>query len=149
MGLTEVGLDALPPERFRELIGDGFDELEPLIARSRSELEGRAVWHVNSTARGGGVAEMLRSYLAYVRGAGVDVRWTVVDGNPRFFEVTKRLHNNLHGDPGDGGALGDAERRIYQSTLAEAAAELAQLVRRGDIVFLHDPQTARNGEAGA
>jgi trehalose synthase len=142
VGVTEVGLDTLSPERFRGLIGDRFDELEPLIARSRSELEGRVIWHVNSTARGGGVAEMLRSYLAYVRGAGVDVRWTVLRGNPRFFEVTKRLHNNLHGDPGDGGALEDAERRIYQSTLAEAAAELAHLVRRGDIVFLHDPQTA-------
>ena len=142
MGLTEVRLDALPPERFRELMGDRFDELEPLIARSRTALEGRAIWHLNSTARGGGVAEMLRSYLAYVRGAGVDVRWTVASGNPQFFEVTKRLHNNLHGDPGDGGALGDVERRIYQSALAEAAAELAHLVRRGDIVFLHDPQTA-------
>jgi trehalose synthase len=140
--LTEVRLDTLPPERFRELIGDRFDELEPLIARSRSELEGRAIWHLSSTARGGGVAEMLRSYLAYVRGAEVDVRWTVVRGNPRFFEVTKRLHNNLHGDSGDGGALGDAERRIYQSTLEEATAELAHLVRRGDVVFLHDPQTA-------
>jgi trehalose synthase len=142
VGLTEVHLDALLPERFRELIGDRFDELVPLIARSRSELEGRAIWHINSTARGGGVAEMLRSYLAYVRGAGVDVRWTVTKGNPAFFEVTKRLHNNMHGDPGDGGQLGEAERRIYQSTLAEATAELGDLVRRGDIVFLHDPQTA-------
>ena len=142
MGLTEVRLDILPPERFRELIGDRFDALEPVIARARSELEGRVVWHLNSTARGGGVAELLRSYLAYVRGAGVDVRWMVAGGDARFFEVTKRLHNNLHGDPGDGGALGEAERRIYQSTLEEAAAELAHLVRRGDIVFLHDPQTA-------
>ena len=106
------------------------------------ELEGRAIWHFNSTARGGGVAEMLRSYLAYVRGAGVDVRWMVAGGDARFFEVTKRLHNNLHGDPGDGGALGEAERRVYQSTLADATGELAHLVRRGDIVFLHDPQTA-------
>lgn len=114
MGLTEVHLDAQPPERFRELIGDRFDELVPLIARSRSELEGRAIWHINSTARGGGVAEILRSYLAYVRGVGIDVRWTVLDGNPQFFKVTKRLHNNLHGDPGDGGALTVAEGRIYQ-----------------------------------
>ena len=85
---------------------------------------------------------MLRSYLAYVRGAGVDVRWMVTGGDAPFFEVTKRLHNNLHGDPGDGGALGEAERRVYQSTLADATGELAHLVRRGDIVFLHDPQTA-------
>ena len=142
MGLTEVRVDIAPPERFRDLIGERFDAIEPVIARARSELEGRVVWHLNSTARGGGVAEILRSYLAYVRGAGVDVRWMVAHGNPRFFEVTKRIHNNLHGDPGDGGPLGEAERRMYQSTLAEGAAELADLVRRGDIVFLHDPQTA-------
>ena len=142
MGLTEVRRDSMPPERFRELIGDRFDALEPVIARARSELKGRVVWHLNSTARGGGVAEMLRSYLAYVRGAGVDVRWMVAGGDTRFFEVTKRLHNNLHGDPGDGGALGEAEKRVYRSTLADAAGELAHLVRRGDIVFLHDPQTA-------
>jgi trehalose synthase len=85
---------------------------------------------------------MLRSYLAYVRGAGVDVRWLVASGNARFFEVTKRIHNNLHGDPGDGGPLGDEERRIYESRLAGVTTELADLVRVGDIVFLHDPQTA-------
>jgi trehalose synthase len=142
VSLTEVALEALPPQRFRELIGDRFSELEPLIARSRSELEGRAIWHINSTAQGGGVAEMLRSYLAYVRGAGIDVRWMVAGGNPKFFEITKRLHNNLHGDRGDGGALGEAERQAYRSTLAGAVDELADLVRGGDIVFLHDPQTA-------
>jgi trehalose synthase len=142
MSLTEVTLDTQRPERFRELLGDRFDEFVPVIERARTELEGRAIWHINSTARGGGVAEILRSYLAYVRGAGVDARWTVLNGNPAFFEVTKRLHNNLHGDPGDGGELGDSERQIYRSTLAEATAELANLMRPGDVVFLHDPQTA-------
>ncbi len=142
MGLTEVGLQVISPERFREVIGDGFDEFEPTIARARDELQGRVIWHVNSTAKGGGVAEILRSYLAYVRGVGVDARWMAMDGNPPFFEVTKRLHNHLHGDPGDGGPLGDAEREVYRSTSAEAAAELAHLVRAGDILFLHDPQTA-------
>jgi trehalose synthase len=66
----------------------------------------------------------------------------VAGGSAPFFEVTKRLHNNLHGDSGDGGALGEAERRLYQATLADLGGELAQLVRRGDVVFLHDPQTA-------
>jgi trehalose synthase len=142
VGVTEIGLESRPPDRFRELVGDRFDEVEPVIARARTELEGRAIWHLNSTARGGGVAEILRSYLAYVRGAGIDARWAVLTGNPRFFEVTKRLHNRLHGYPGDGGELGAIEREIYESTLQEAADELGGLVREGDIVFLHDPQTA-------
>ena len=57
---------------------------------------------------------MLRSLLAYARGAGVDVRWMVIAGTPEFFTVTKRIHNHLHGSDGDGGALDDAARAIYE-----------------------------------
>ena len=104
-------------------------------------LAGRAVWSVNSTARGGGVAEMLESLMAYARGAGVDARWVVVQGDQPFFEITKRVHNLLHGSPGDGGPLGADERRHYEEILAEAGNELGARVRRGDVVLLHDPQT--------
>jgi trehalose synthase len=105
-------------------------------------LTGRVVWHVNSTARGGGVAEMLQSLLAYGRGAGADLRWLTIGGNPDFFRVTKRIHNHLHESPGDGGELGPAERKIYDSALVESADELTQLVQEGDIVYIHDPQPA-------
>ena len=59
-----------------------------------------------------------------------------------FFAVTKRIHNRLHGFAGDGGPLGDAERKVYERTLAASANELAELVHPRDIVILHDPQTA-------
>ena len=85
---------------------------------------------------------MLQSLLGYARGAGVDARWVVVEGSPTFFEVTKRIHNRLHGSPGDGGELGDAEREIYEQTLRASAGELARTVSSGDVVFCHDPQTA-------
>ena len=140
--LTEVHLPALSPERFRSVAGDQFEKIEPDIARAREDLAGRVIWHVNSTARGGGVAEMLRSYLAYARGAGVDVRWVVIGGDQRFFEVTKRIHNNLHGASGDGGDLGPDERSAYEGALEDPSASLASVVRAGDVVFLHDPQTA-------
>ena len=97
---------------------------------------------MNSTARGGGVAELLQSLLAYARGAGVDVRWLTISGNPDFFRVTKRIHNNLHESKGDGGPLGPAEREIYESALAEAATELVELIHPDDIVYVHDPQPA-------
>ena len=61
------------------------------------------MWNVNATAHGGGVAEMLQTLLAYVRGVGVDTQWWVLTGSPDFFVVTKRMHNVLHGEPGDGG----------------------------------------------
>src|SRR5881392_334882 len=136
MALTHVPVAPLPPERFREVLGERYSEIEEAIARARERFAGRAVWHVNSTARGGGVAELLQSLLAYARGGGVDTRWVVVGGNPEFFQITKRIHNNLHG------AVGDAEHAVYDETLRENAAELADTVAPHDIVFLHDPQTA-------
>jgi len=140
--LEEVPVAALSPERFRSLLGERFEEVDRAIATSRELLTGRVIWHVNSTARGGGVAEMLQSLLAYARGAGVDVRWMTISGNPGFFKVTKRLHNRLHESAGDGGPLGPAERKVYESALVEAADEFAELVKPGDIVYIHDPQPA-------
>jgi len=110
-------------------------------AVARDLLDGRTVLNVNSTAAGGGVAEMLQTLLAYARGAGVDARWVVIQGDPEFFTVTKRIHNHLYGSPGDGGPLGAAERVAYERTVHENAAELRALVRPRDVVVLHDPQT--------
>src|ERR687886_3009369 len=109
----EVPVLALPPERFREVLGDRYAEVEDAIGRARRLLDGRVVWHVNSTARGGGVVELLQSLLAYARGAGVDARWVVIGGTADLFRVTKRIHNRLHGTAGDGGELGAREREIY------------------------------------
>jgi trehalose synthase len=100
------------------------------------------VWNVNSTARGGGVAELLQSLVAYARGAGADVRWVVVEGTPDFFAVTKRIHNRLHGAPGDGGALDDQARSVYERVLADNVTDLVERVRAGDVVVVHDPQPA-------
>src|SRR5687768_2334631 len=88
--LTEVPVGTMPPERFESVLGEEFRLMAPEIEGARERLRGKVVWHVNSTARGGGVAEMLRSHLAYARGAGVDVRWMVIGGDPAFYEVTKR-----------------------------------------------------------
>ena len=140
--LTQVPVASASPERFRTLLGSDYSEVEEAIDAARRLLAGRVIWHVNSTARGGGVAEMLQSLLAYARGAGVDVRWATIGGNEDFFRITKRIHNHLHGSPGDGGELGTRERQIYERSLMESADELTGLARDGDVVYLHDPQTA-------
>jgi trehalose synthase len=135
----------IPPqsiERFKPLLGAEYEEVERIAARAREVFAGRAIWHVSSTARGGGVAELLRSLLPYVRGAGVDTRWVVLREAPEFFVVTKRIHNRLHGDPGDGGELGEEERQVYETALAASAGQLTGLFQEGDVVYLHDPQTA-------
>ena len=105
-------------------------------------MAGRTLWHVNSTSEGGGVAELLRWVLGYLVDGGIRTRWLVVEGTHEFFLVTKRIHNRLHGSPGDGGRLGEAERRVYRDTLDTNLVALLDLASPGDIVVLHDPQTA-------
>ena len=138
-----VEIDALPADRFATVLDQsGFHDLEELIERARALLEGRVVWCINSTARGGGVAEMLASLLAYTRGAGVDTRWAVIGAPPEFFVLTKRIHNRLHGAEGDGGPLGREERELYDRVLAAHHRRLEELVKPGDVVLVHDPQPA-------
>ena len=145
--LTEVPIGAGPPERFAAILGDRAAEVYAEVSRAAEALRGRVVWHINSTSRGGGVAEMLHSHLSYARGAGIDVRWLVVDGTAPFFEVTKRIHNRLHESEGDGEPLGDEARAAYTANLTAAGAAASVLISPGDIVFLHDPQTAGLAES--
>ena len=140
--LQHVELAPLAPERFEDVLGPEWERFQAAIESGRALFQGRSIWNVNSTAKGGGVAEMLRSLLAYAEGGGVDTRWVVIAGNPDFFRVTKRIHNNLHGAPGDGGDLGKREHEIYSGASEPNARELAELVNEDDIVILHDPQTA-------
>jgi trehalose synthase len=143
VGLTSVPVGTFRPERFAAVIdSEPYARFLEAVERGRGLLDGRIVWNVNSTAQGGGVAEMLQSLLAYARGAGVDARWEVIQGSPAFFVVTKRLHNRLHGFSGDGGPLGPEESRIFAEVSEANAAALAPLLRPRDIVILHDPQTA-------
>ena len=141
--LLDVVIGAQPLERFHSIVAaEALASALQAATRVRERLAGRVVWNVNSTAVGGGVAEMLGPLISYARGAGVDARWLVIDGSPEFFQVTKRLHHALHGSTGDGSPLGEVERRVYEQTLHANATELAARVRPADIVVLHDPQTA-------
>ena len=138
----------MDPHQFGSVLSaEQYASLLDLIAVGARELRGRVIWNVNSTAKGGGVVELLRPLLGYSRGAGVDARWAVVSGEPAYFEITKRLHNRLHGFKGDGGLLEEREHAIYEHTLALSASELVPLVRPWDVVILHDPQTAGLVEA--
>jgi trehalose synthase len=140
--LKQVEIEPAPLERFRPLIGERYEAVERAAAGARETFAERRIWHVNSTAQGGGVAEMLRALLPYARGAGVDVRWVVLPERDGFFAVTKRIHNRLHGDEGDGGGLDEEARRTYEGALSQSAEELGRLVEPGDVIYLHDPQTA-------
>ena len=122
--LREVEVQALDAARLEPLIGRERMVRFEQVAEAAQAIPGCSVLNVNSTAAGGGVAEMLQTLLAYARGAGVDARWLVIEGDPAFFAITKRVHNGLYGDPGDGGELGELERRHYEQVLRRNADEL-------------------------
>jgi trehalose synthase len=114
----------------------GADRVGRLRAAAAG-LADRTVRVVNSTRSGGGVAEMLTRLVPLARGLGVRVDWHVIGGDPGFFAITKRLCERLYGSPGDGGPLGPAERAGYERMLRQPVP-----ADPGDVVVLHDPQTA-------
>lgn len=141
--MRQVDIHPAPLEKLGALLTQArADRFMQNAVRARALLADRVVWNINATAQGGGVAEMLQALLAYGRGAGVDTRWLVLDGDPTFFRITKQVHNALHGASGTGSGLGPAQHRHYERVLEHNMAGLAEALRPGDIVLLHDPQTA-------
>ncbi len=133
----------IDPRRLESLIGpERVDALVDAASSLRALLGDRRIVNVNSTATGGGVAEMLATLLGYARGIGLDATWLVITGGPEFFAVTKRIHNGLYGSPGDGGELDNREREIYERTIATNLERIRGFVRSEDVVIVHDPQPA-------
>jgi trehalose synthase len=130
---------------FRDLdhLDEEIDELVRLGRQVSARLETGRVWMLNSTDRGGGVAEMMPRVCSLLADVGVHTRWIVLEpDDPGFFPLTKRLHNALHGEsPGVG--LGEG-RTLYERVSAEAAENLHH-VRADDVLVVHDPQPAGVG----
>ena len=79
---------------YRNVVGpEVVDELLRLAER----VKHRRLQHINSTAVGGGVAELLTRMVPLFRELGVDTSWDVIKGDDAFFAVTKAFHNALHG----------------------------------------------------
>ena len=115
--MQQVEVRAAPLQKLGALVTpEALQQLMATVERARELLTGRVVWNVNATARGGGVAELLQALLAYGRGADVDTRWLVLDGDPAFFTITKRIHNALHGWSAEAG-FGSPEHEHYEQIL--------------------------------
>jgi trehalose synthase len=143
MNAREVNVPPRSLDRLREAIEPrARQRFEAGLDRARELLEGRRIWNVNSTSSGGGVAEMLWSWIGLSQGAGVDMRWLTIAGSADFFALTKRLHNYLHGELGDGGGVGEAERTVFERVSRENAESVAARLGPEDVVILHDPQAA-------
>lgn len=120
--------------------------LAPLVESLRAEaaplarsLSGRTLWMINSTAQGGGVSEMLPGIVSHLRELDIRTEWAVIESDDdAFFQLTKRIHNMIHGD-GEAG-LGAADRSLLERVNRDNADALRHEIRRGDIVVVHDPQ---------
>ncbi|MDP1854191.1 MAG: glycosyltransferase [Candidatus Omnitrophota bacterium] len=118
-------------EDYIPIVGESvIDDLKLIAER----LKGKAVQHINSTAVGGGVAEILNRMVPLLQELGIDTRWDVIKGGEQFFEVTKKFHNALHGRPAE---INKADFDIFLET---GARNIAELNTNADIVFVHDPQ---------
>src|SRR6516165_5269256 len=90
-----VELPSKSLQAYAPIVGDKILREIRLLA---AYLHGARVQHINSTAQGGGVAELLAMLIPLMRDVGLDATWDVMLGSEAFFEVTKVLHNNLHGE---------------------------------------------------
>jgi|SRR5579872_1247028 len=141
--VREVEVHRRSLARLEPLIGEErYTELLEAADRASLEMRGRTFWNLSSTSAGGGVAEMLQVLIGYSLDAELDVRWLVIAGDPEFFGITKRIHNRLHGAEGAPGPLGPDEAAHYAAVTSANAASALGRIRAGDVVLLHDPQTA-------
>lgn len=118
-----------------------IDEVEDRGKYLRRRLRRRKIWMLNSTATGGGVAEMMPTLISLFHRLRLPVSWLVMEPeDPAFFILTKKLHHMLHGR-GDGGkTLSKQDRSLYALDSRKMADELEGYVKPGDILIVHDPQ---------
>jgi trehalose synthase len=125
--------DLIGLEHYRQWMGK---ELKDEIAQLCCELRGVRVCHVNSTASGGGVAEMLSSLVPLYSTLGIAADWRLIAGDEDFFRVTKTFHNALQG----------ADVAVREAALADYLEQnrcsAEQLQDDYDVYIIHDPQPA-------
>ena len=141
--VRQVRDESSPLERLALLLEpDRAERLRAYAESARRVLGDRTVWTVNAAASGDDVAELLFGLLADGPSSVIDTRSVVLDGDPAFSRIAKRMHNFLRGSVGDAGRLDDPERQHYEAVLATNLARMAEQVRPGDLVLLHDAPTA-------
>jgi trehalose synthase len=119
-------------EDFRDIAPDAaIDDLRRLA----TDEKGLRVLHVNSTEYGGGVAEVLLAQVPLMADVGLEAQWGVIDGDERFFEITKAIHNGFQGNKEI-----PWNRTMEEHYLGTVSHNLASLPDGFDVAVIHDPQ---------
>lgn len=114
-------------------------EVQVEASRITPRLQGRRLWMINSTAQGGGVAEMLPTMVSLLRELGIDTEWVVIESEEEaFFQLTKQLHNMIHGESAP--EIRPGQREVYESVNRRNAEALSRMMAPDDILIVHDPQ---------
>jgi len=132
--MSEVAIASrIPLDDYAALLGEGeIDELRVLA----KPLRGRSIEMINSTAVGGGVAEILNRLLPLAEELELNMRWDVMTGGDDFYGVTKAFHNALHGAPYH------ADPKDFEIFLACNERNRARLPLDAEFMIIHDPQPA-------
>ena len=131
--LQEVALGQRSLADYTHIVGkETINEIRALA----EPLQGKRVLHVNATAFGGGVSEILYTIVPLMNDIGLDAHWQVILGAEEFFNVTKLMHNSLQGDPQN---ISDQQWEVFQGYNAMNARDLEE---GWDVVIVHDPQPA-------
>lgn len=118
-------------KEYEPIVGTGVIEELHLLADRAKDF---TVQNINSTRVGGGVAEILNRMIPLLQELGVKARWDVIKGDEKFYKVTKKFHNALHGK-----AQGITEKD-FAAFLETSAMNNKTMELTGDVMFIHDPQ---------
>ena len=124
------------PHRLEDYAADAGEAAVERLREAARPLKGARLLHLNSTAFGGGVAELLYTQVPLMHDLGIEATWAVLEGSDEFFAVTKDVHNGLQG--ADISWTPEKESIYWERMRANAA----ELDAEFDVVFIHDPQPA-------
>ncbi len=105
-----------------------------LIKKLCEKLKGKSFLHVNSTREGGGVAEILHRMIPLLNDMGIDARWEVIEGDPEFFDFTKKTHNAIQGN------TEKFTKKMWDHHYEINKKNRKNLDLSADAVLIHDPQ---------
>jgi trehalose synthase len=119
-----------------------LEEYIPIVGRSvidelsliAEKIKDKRIQHINSTAVGGGVAEILNRMIPLFKELGINVSWDIIKGGEQFFSVTKKFHNALHGKAEE---IDGKDFAAFQET---SNKNIEEMKIDADVVFVHDPQ---------
>jgi trehalose synthase len=120
---------------YKDLTPDTYNDIKDIA----EAIKGLNVVHINATPQGGGVVEILSSQVSLERSLGINSRWLYIEAPPKFFDITKQIHNLLQGKRGH---LTEDDRQYYLETNKELGKSLNQFLNQlpSGIILVHDPQ---------